>query len=172
MNTTPSVNASLTDGDLPPAWAPKGLSGRHLTMIEYHLAGFTNREIAQHLGMHEVSVGLVLRSPPAREYMAERMDDLNLEFHGKFRKVLETFDEAFSHDSVEIKMRAAEMWLKAHGRYKPAPPQESTLTAEQVVAKLLEGAKNVQVNIDNRSMPSSGDGAPPRENYSFLESAE
>ena len=154
-----------------PPWAPKRLSGRHLVMVEYHLAGMTNREIAETLGMHEVSIGLVLRSPPAQDYILSRVNDLNNEFHAKFRKVVDTFEEALNHESIDVKLKASDMWLKAHGKYQPKhKDQEKQLTAEDVIASLLKGAKNVQINVDQRTTLS--DLPPALDDFSYLERTE
>lgn len=135
-----------------PPWAPKRLSGRHLIMCEYHLAGYTNREIAENLGMHEVTVGLVLRSPPAQDWLLARVGDLDAEFHGQFRKVVRNMGQALDHESTDVKLKASEMWLKAHGKFNPKSKEERTLTAEDVIQTLLSSAKTVQFNIDNRRL--------------------
>lgn len=163
------------DGSVPdmpaarPPWAPKTLSGRHLIMIEYHLAGMTNKEIAEALGMTAVCVGMVLRSPPAREWMAGRIDDLNTELHGMFAKVVAGFDEALGHESIDIKLKAMDMWLKSHGRYAHKKDEKDRVTVEDVIKRLFDHAESVTVNVDNRQVHVH-DGPPPSgDKFDFLE---
>jgi len=143
-------------------------------MCEYHLNGFTNREIAAVLDMHEVTIGMVLRSPAARAYCEERLGDLNTQFNGQFAKVLETFQEAFRSESIDVRIKAADMWLKSHGRYQPKREEEKHLTVEDVIAKLLKsGGGSVHVAVsageDGRIAPVD---PPKADDFSFLERAE
>jgi hypothetical protein len=155
------------------SWEPKGLSKQHLVMCEYHLAGMTNREIAARLGYHEMSVGLVLRSEKAQEYLAGRVQDLNNELQGQFRKVVRNLGAALDHESPDVNLKATDMWFRAHGRYAPksAARDEGPVSAEDVVSKLLERAKIVQVNIDNRRV-TQDEPPPALDDYSFLEGSK
>lgn len=151
-----------------PSWAPKNLSGRHLVMLEYHLAGFTNKEIAQELGMTEVRIGQVIRSPAAQAWIEGRIGDMNAELQGQFHKVVRNLSEALNHESVDVRLKANDMWLKAHGRYAPKKAEgENRMTVEDVITRLLNGTKKVEVNIDNRQIHMS---EPPasRDSFAFL----
>jgi hypothetical protein len=166
MDSNTSTLPSTLDDASAAEWAPKGLSGKHLTMCEYHLAGFTNREIGAVLGMHELSVGNILRSQAAKQYIQTRIDDMSEKLHAQFGQVVENMKEGLSHASIDVRRSFTDMWFKAHGRYNPkSAAKDGPITAEDVVAKLLESAKNVQVNIDNRKY----EGPPPADDdFSFL----
>lgn len=150
-------------------WEPKGLKPKHLVMCEYHMAGMNNREIARRLQMHEVTVGLVLRSDLAREYCAGRVDDLNHQLHGQFRHVVDNLEAALTADSIDTRLKATDMWFRAHGRYSQKEDKRGgPVSAEAVVQELLERAKFVQVNIDNRRVETKR----PADDFSFLERTE
>lgn len=154
-----------------PAWAPKSLSARHLVMCQYHMAGFTNIEIAQHLGMTPVSVGMVLRSQLARDWMTTQVEDMNMEFQSLFVKVVKNMRAALDHDSIDVQMKAMDMWLKANGRYQPKKDATEGLTIEDVIKRLHAG--HVQINVDNRQVHTNGD--PPasrRDSFDFLGPSE
>ena len=129
---------------------PKKLRPTHLVMIEYHLAGCTYKEIADHLGCTDIAVGLVLRSEIAKEYIRGRVDDLNNEFQGLFRKVIDAVKGGLEHPDPEISLKAADKWLKAHGRYAPKKDGTAAPTAEDIIAQILARRGDVTVNIDNR----------------------
>jgi hypothetical protein len=123
------------------------LSGRQKVMCEMHLAGFTHREIAKHMGMHEVSVGLALRRPRAQEYINERVGDLNGEFSGLFRHVIDTFHTAFTKGDIDTRLAAADKWLRAHGRYTPKAQKDERPTVEDIIGKILDAKRDAPVNV-------------------------
>lgn len=134
-----------------PAWQPLRLSARHLMMIELHLQGFKNTEIADTMGCHAVTVGLVLRSQPAQDMLRERVEHVNLDFQAQFRQVVDTFSDALSPDAtIDVRLAAADKWLKAHGHYQPKEKKKGPekLTIEDVISEMKAGT--VTVNIDNR----------------------
>lgn len=166
MDSSAASLIDLKEGELP-EWAPKDLSGKHLVMCEYYLAGFGYREIGAVLGYHEGYVGQILRSPVAKSYIAQRIEDLNTELHGQFRQVVKNMTEALAAESPDIRLKATEMWFKAHGRFAPKKAgTDGPVSAEEVVQRLLEHAKTVNINIDNRRV----DKPPPTvDNFDFLE---
>ena len=131
-------------------WQPVKLSAKQIVMLEYHLAGHMHREIGKIFGYSEVQVGQIVRSELAQEYMRGRIDDLNGEFQGLFRKVIDVIDENLDNEDPEVALKAADKWLRAHGRYAPKKDANAAVTAEDVIAKLLEKRGDVTVNIDNR----------------------
>lgn len=136
-----------------PDWAPKELNTRHMMMCEYRMAGMKYSEIGTLLGYHPVYVGRILSSPAAKKYIAQRIQDLDEELHGQYHQVVENVRTALVDDSVDVRMKATEMWFKAHGRFARGGAQsEERVSAEEVVQKLLERAASVNINIDNRSV--------------------
>lgn len=174
MDQSAAHDLSVLEGPNRPEWAPKELNGRHLLMCEYHLSGMTNKEIGTLLGYHHVHVGVVLRSPAAKKYIDTRVQDLDAELHGMYHQVVSNFREALADESVDVRMRATEMWLKTHGRFARAGGVEKggKVSAEEVVRKLLERVSQVNINIDNRQVHNHEHVEPPprtEDDFSFLE---
>lgn len=149
--TDPLLEVDQEGGVSLPAWQPLKLSARHLMMIELHLQGFKNTDIADILKCHEVTVGLVLRSQPAQDILRERVEHVNLDFQAQFRQVVDTFADALSPEAaIDVRLAAADKWLKAHGHYQPKEKKkaEGKLTIEDVISEMKAGT--VTINVDNR----------------------
>lgn len=181
MESNAAHDLSVLEGPDRPEWAPKDLSGPQLLMCEYHMAGMTCQEIGTILGYHKVHVGVVLRSPAARKYIASRVEDLDAELHSQYHKVVRNISQSLDDESVDVKLKATEMWLKTHGKFARAGSEGSgggRVSAEEVVQKLLEHASSVNINIDNRQVHNHSSESPSTlggpdgsdlDDYSFLE---
>lgn len=157
-----SAAPTIPEEEEKPEWAPKDLSTRHMMMCEYRMAGMKHSEIGALLGYHPVYVGRILSSPAAKKYIAQRIQDIDDELHGQYHQVVENMRTALLDESVDVRMRATELWMKAHGKFARAGAQsEERVSAEEVVQKLLERAASVNINIDNRSVHHHRDRVEP-----------
>lgn len=110
------------------------LSGKHLRAILLHVNGRKNYEIAAVLGMSNVWVSTVLSDPLARAEIETR--------HAENDRTLLAKAMGVVHDSMEdkdpaIKLRAADMVFKSHGKYA-GKGEGGAPSAEDVVQRMLQ----------------------------------
>jgi len=133
----------------------KKLAGEHLVMLEQHMAGWTNKEIAEFLGCTPQTVSNIITSDLGKEWIAERRSGMDEEFFGLYRKVISAVDDGLVAEDLAIRLTAADKWLKAHGRYAPKGHQTAAVTAEDIVQRLLEKG---EINIhDSNVVIKNGD---------------
>ena len=172
MDESVAHDLSVLEGPNRPEWVPRELNARHVLMCEYHLGGMTNKEIGTLLGYNHMHVGVVLRSPAARKYLSERLEDLDTELRGQYTQVIQNLREGLTDESIDVKLRTTELWLKAHGKLARAGSTDNgdKVSAEEVVQKLLERASSVNINIDNRQVHNHTEPPLPEpDDYSFLD---
>lgn len=127
--------------------ALKILSTRARMVLSLELRGKDKREIAQHLQMSEQQVGNITRT---QRYIAHRevlLGEADQDFLNMKPQAMAALRRGFSSGDEGIALRASETWMRAAGfmQYGKSGSQ-STVTAEDVAAQLLQ--VNVQVNVN------------------------
>lgn len=131
-------------------WQPTRLDGDHMHMLELHIAGLTHREIAEHLGCTPQTVSNIVTSALGKQFISERIGGMDQEFMSLYGDVIGAVRDGLSpKQEPQVRLTAADKWLRAHGRYAHGDGQTASVTAEDVVRKLLErGAQfGTQVNV-------------------------
>jgi predicted transcriptional regulator len=145
---------------------PKSLAGDHKFMVEMHIAGFTNKEIAEQLGCTPTTVSHVILSPLGQEFIARRIAGLDNEFLGLYSDVIQAVRDGLNTQDISTRLVAADKWLKAHGKYSPKSDGTAKLTAEDVIAKLLQRTNNVTIVQANNVQVNNQESA---KEFDFLE---
>jgi hypothetical protein len=119
-------------------------------MLEMHIAGWTNKETAEYLDCSPQTVSNVICSDKGQEFVKARMGALDQQFLGLFSKVIDTVSDGLDHEDMALRLTAADKWLKAHGRYAPKSDHSDKVTAEDIVARLLDkGGGKVEIHDSN-----------------------
>lgn len=113
----------------------KELSGKHLRVINLHMAGMKGRAIAKEMDMTEAWVSTVLNDPLTQSEIRQRFVDVDNEL---FAKATQVIDDSMDSEDPAIKLRSAEMVWRSRGRFEKHEPTRTT--AEDVVQRMLEMA--------------------------------
>jgi cobalamin biosynthesis Mg chelatase CobN len=119
---------------------------RWQAVLAYHLAGKKVDEITQLTGYSKPAVYSILANKAVQGLRQKMLASTQQEFEALFARVVETIRGALNSNDDQIKLAAANQWLKANGKYAPTRIDQSThITAEDVVLNLLS---NTQVNSE------------------------
>lgn len=130
----------------------KKLTKKHKQMIQLHLEGMSNNDIAEGVGMTPSRVSIILNDPLARAWAQSQMQDFELEFQALFPKTVGVIRDALGAETqggapaFATRLKAADLYYKASGRYKDA--EEKGETAEDVIQRILANPL-VQINIES-----------------------
>lgn len=119
----------------------KKLKPVHFKIIAMYASGLKVGEIAQQVGYTPVRVSQILGDPLARRTMEIMFEDLDRDFQAMYTDVLQVIRDGLQDKDINVRLQAAEKWLKAHGKAggtSRAEESDKSLTAEDIIAKLLE----------------------------------
>lgn len=133
-------HTEMAQGKRRPTGQPylKRLSGKHLTIINYHLAGMTGIEIADRMGCSTVMVSSILTDPLAKAKIDERFAALDEELRALRSRAVNVIRTSMDHADPSVQLSAADKWFRAQGYYNPRKHEDSTPTAEDLVKLLLK----------------------------------
>lgn len=154
---------------------------RHFKMINYHVAGMTNRQIADMLGVTEQSVGIVLRSPMAlaevqRQLKARNNGEVTDEaeaYASKARitlqqnseKAAQTQVELLDSDDDSVRLRASGSILDrvlgrqdANASDGPHVKVEISAKYAQLLVTALNESKTLKEPVNGKADESAADG--------------
>lgn len=122
----------------------KKLTFRHRKIIAYHIQGFSNEQIAFYMNCTNMTVSRVLNDPLAQAYIQQAGRDRENELNALLGSAVSVVREGLTKEGLDIGTR-----LKAVDRYSKLRQtiiaKDQTQTAEDVIARMLERAK--QINI-------------------------
>lgn len=128
------------------------LRAKHYCVIDLHMLGRANREIAQELGYSEAWVSNVLTDPLSVGEIQRRVDEARSQLNPIYTKAIRRVDEGLDATYKDgetanhtTRLRAADMVFKVKGEYGKAGSDEKT--AEDVVSQII----NLQVNVDTKT---------------------
>lgn len=133
-------------------WQPTRLDGDHMHMLHMHLAGFSNKEIAEEMGCTPQHVSNVVTSDLGRAFIQDRINGLDAEFYGLYDKAIHAIRRGLDDSDTTIALSAADKWLRAHGKYAKSDGERKPVSAEDIVQKLLERGAVQQVNISDSNV--------------------
>lgn len=125
------------------------LRGKHYAVIDLHMAGESNRAIAEQLGYSEVWVSLVLGDKLSRAEIDKRVAHARAQLNPIYVKAIGRLDEGLDATYKDgetpnhtVRLRSVDMAFKVRGDYVAAETEKQT--AEDVVAQII----NLQVNVN------------------------
>lgn len=110
-----------------------------LALRTYYTTGRTLEECA---AVNNVKVSLLrsmVNSTEGEALRAQVQGDLDRHFQSLYKKVIRVLDDALEHPEPSVALAGANLWLKSNKGTKV----EVTLTAEDVVKKLMETREQV-----------------------------
>jgi len=123
----------------------KKLTFRHRKIIALHIQGFSGPQIAFYMNCSEVTVSRVLNDPLAKSYIDAAAKDREAEVKALMGSAVQGVREGLTKEGLSIETR-----LKAVDRYaklqQAIDTKNDNASAEDVIAKMLDRIKAVQVN--------------------------
>lgn len=139
---------------LPNGAKPLGkLTGKHLRIVNLHMAGLKGGEIAAALNLTPSRVSIILNDPLTQAEIGKRFVETDREM---FARATKKIDESMDNSDPAIALRAAEMVWRSRGKFEKKEVDRPT--AEDVVTRMLQlageqGQATLKVTV----------GAPPIE---------
>lgn len=130
----------------------KQLKPVHMKMIEMHLNGTKNAEIARALNKTQATISRWLSDPLVVGVLEQAYKAEDARFKALYSKVVDVIEDGLNMNkhSIGVNLKAADKYLKAHDKYDKARNSD-TETAEDVIARVFNQLNvngNVQINID------------------------
>ena len=107
----------------------------HLKVAFLHATGAKGTEIATQLNCKLGNIYKVLRDPLIKDIIARHMDDIEGEIGSMASLAADTFRDGFQDGSMNIRLKALDLWMKSQGKYNEAKGHGET--AEDVIARAL-----------------------------------
>ena len=127
----------------------KKLSGRTLAILREHMRGKPSWELARDFGMTDSSISRILNDPLSREFINSQVAQCDGDFKALYRRAVIAMANGLSSADENTALRAADMYLRAHGKYA-REDAERPLTATEVAKALLEQSKVVNITQVNQ----------------------
>lgn len=107
----------------------------HLKVAFLHATGAKGTEIAELLSCKLGNIYKTLRDPLIREIISRHMEDIEGEISSMAALAADVFRDGLKHDSMSVKLKALDLWMKSQGKYNDN--KGSGETAEDVIARAL-----------------------------------
>lgn len=120
------------------------LTVRHRMILQMHLSGAKNEEIAGVMEITANTVSRILNDPLAREYVNNHLRDEDHRFATMYTGALDVLQDGLRSDRFSHRLQAANMVFKKRGDFNKA--EETGETAEDVIGKIYQIHANIQVN--------------------------
>ena len=113
------------------------LGTHHKQAIMLHLEGMPASQIADELGRTPGWVSETLRSDLAQALINDYLSFADSEFKALYKLSIAAIRDALQSQDPELKLKAADKYLKAHGKYDPKSLGGKE-TAEDVIKRVME----------------------------------
>lgn len=120
--------------------------------LRLYATGWTLEEVCKHLGYSRRRVEFLIKSEEGQAFLAEFRKRLDQEFANLYSSVVAAIRDCLMHTEPRVRLEAANIWLKAHGKYKTQV--DITVTAEDQVEKALYDEEVEVIDVDARPHPS------------------
>lgn len=107
----------------------------HLKVAFLAATGAKGTEIAAHLSCKLGNIYKTLRDPLVRDIISRHMEDIEGEISLMAGLAAETFRDGFKDSSMNIRLKALDLWMKGQGKYIEQRGRGET--AEDVIARAL-----------------------------------
>lgn len=138
----------------------KRLKPLHRQMLHMHLGCYSNRDIAFHLDVDEITVSRVLRDPLSQEIINTYASGIDAELEALLPLGVDVIRKAVLSDSTKIALQGADKLFRALGKYDHSHAQEKRETAEDVIARALGIAQDsvgIVAGLVDRGRPKAID---------------
>jgi len=114
---------------------------RYFFVISLHMSGRKVKEISELSGFAESTIYDILSRKESIQIRQQILKNTQQEFENLFEKVVDAVNDGLSDVEIGTRLNAAQIWLKAHGKYTKDEGGTINITAENVVAQILMQAK-------------------------------
>lgn len=122
----------------------------HHKALKMHLAGNSNRVIAQRLQKTDATISRWLSDPLIVEILDKEYKANDARFKALYSKTIDVIEDSLNQDkhSIGVNLKGADMYLKAHKKYDPENAKAGD-TAEDVIQRMIN--LNLQFNINSNT---------------------
>jgi hypothetical protein len=106
-------------------------------ILSLHLAGKPAKQISELVDRHPLTIYKILKDPRVVQVRQQILDGVGNEFEALYSDVVQTIRDGINDPDIEVRLTAADKWLKAHGKYGSSNQVVNHLTAEDVVINIL-----------------------------------
>ena len=138
----------------------KRLKPLHRQMLHMHLGCYSNRDIAFHLNVDEITVSRVLRDPLSQEIINTYASGIDAELKALLPLGVDVLRKAVLSDNAKIALLGADKLLRALGKFDHSHEVEKRETAEDVIQRALgiaQGSVDIVKEITRRERPRALD---------------
>jgi hypothetical protein len=126
----------------------KKVTGKHLTCINYHLAGMTGAVIAANMNVTQAWVSKILNDPLVVDIIKQRFVELDSELRALYPQAIRVLSDGMRNDDPMVQLSAADKWFRANGHYGQKLDKSAQTSAEDLVRMMLEKAEqNTSVSL-------------------------
>jgi len=117
-------------------WELKELQPKHELVLLMYLEGIDRDTISTTVKLSKWWLSRIIHSKVGQAYMQAKINELDTDFKALYYKAVAAIREGLDNEDIEVRLKAAEKYLKAHGYYERKDPGRDT--AEDVVKRVLE----------------------------------
>ena len=138
----------------------KRLKPLHRRMLHMHLGCYSNRDIAFHLNVDEITVSRVLRDPLSQEIISTYASGIDAELEALLPLGVDVLRKSLLSDSAKIALQGTDKLFRALGKFDHSHDAEKKETAEDVIQRALgiaQGSVDIVKEITRRERPRALD---------------
>lgn len=124
----------------------KKLKPLHRQMLHMHIGCYSNRDIAFHLDVDEITVSRVLNDPLSIEIINVHMQGIDAELEALLPLGVDVVRKALLSDSAKTALQGVDKLFRALGKFNHTGDEQKRETAEDVIARAL-GIAQTSVGI-------------------------
>lgn len=109
----------------------------HRQMIAMHLGCYSNRDIAFHFNVDEITVSRVLRDPLSQEIVNVYAEGIDAELEALLPLGVDVVRKALLSDSAKTALQGVDKLFRALGKFNHTGEDQDKETAEDVIARAL-----------------------------------
>lgn len=116
----------------------------HLDMIEMHLRGYKNKDIADAFSVTDSTISLLLSDPLAEQIIKEARKESDMRMSALYSKAVDVLDDAMDGtNGISDRLKGASTYFNEANK----KGTDQAETAEDIVAKIMNLQLNVSVNV-------------------------
>lgn len=125
----------------------KKLSSWHKKALLFHLAGFSNSDIAAAFNKTDSTISLILSDPLSQTVIERIHKGYDHEFRALYGKAVEGLRNRMDDSDPMVQLRAIDSWMRESARREDR--KEGIRSAEDVIQAIYEriGNTNIQINV-------------------------
>ena len=119
------------------------LSFRQREVVELSLV-MPPPEVSELTGYSLGNVHRILNTDEAIAHKQQIFDLYDESFKALYPQTIKAVKDGLESDDEKVKLNAAQIWLKAHGKFVPDREGDTNITAEQIVVQILNEARGAR----------------------------